>query len=152
LAAGTSHPKRFIGIHSFNPVPLMPPVELIHGLLTSETTQSGAASFVGVLGKTAIDTKDAPGFAVNRILCPTINEAIFALQEGVPSAADIDQGMELGYSHPIGPLALADLVGLDIGWTPRTNRIGRYAFRNTSLAAGLIHRKALLSVGMRNHP
>src|ERR1700733_13150921 len=113
LAAGTLHPERFIGMHFFNPVPVMPLVELIRGLLTSEMTQSGAARFVGALGKTAINTKNAPGFAVNRILCPMINEAIFALQEGVASAADIDQGMKLGCHHPIGPLALADLVGLD---------------------------------------
>jgi len=113
LAAGTLHPERFIGMHFFNPVPVMPLVELIRGLLTSEMTQSGAARFVGALGKTAINTKNAPGFAVNRILCPMINEAIFALQEGVASAADIDQGMKLGCNHPIGPLALADLVGLD---------------------------------------
>jgi len=113
LAAGTSHPERFIGMHFFNPVPVMPLVELIRGLLTSETTQSGAASFVNIIGKTAINAKNAPGFAVNRILCPMINEAIFALQEGVASAADIDEGMKLGCNHPIGPLALADLVGLD---------------------------------------
>jgi 3-hydroxybutyryl-CoA dehydrogenase len=113
LAASTSHPERFIGMHFFNPVPLMPLVELIRGLLTSDTTQSGAASFIEILGKTAINVKNAPGFAVNRILCPMINEAIFALQEGIASAADIDQGMKLGCHRPIGPLALADLVGLD---------------------------------------
>ena len=113
LAANPSHPERFIGMHFFNPVPLMPLVELIRGLLTSDTTQSGAASFIEILGKTAINVKNAPGFAVNRILCPMINEAIFALQEGIASAADIDQGMKLGCHHPIGPLALADLVGLD---------------------------------------
>jgi 3-hydroxybutyryl-CoA dehydrogenase len=113
LAAATSHPERFIGMHFFNPVPLMPLVELIRGLLTSESTQARAAEFIGVIGKTAINAKNAPGFAVNRILCPMINEAIFALQEGVASAADIDAGMKLGCNHPIGPLALADLVGLD---------------------------------------
>jgi 3-hydroxybutyryl-CoA dehydrogenase len=113
LAASTSHPERFIGMHFFNPVPLMPLVELIRGLLTNDTTQSGAASFIEILGKTAINVKNAPGFAVNRILCPMINEAIFALQEGIASAADIDQSMKLGCNHPIGPLALADLVGLD---------------------------------------
>jgi 3-hydroxybutyryl-CoA dehydrogenase len=113
LAAATSHPERFIGMHFFNPVPLMPLVELIRGLLTSESTQARAAEFIAVIGKTAINAKNAPGFAVNRILCPMINEAIFALQEGVASAADIDAGMKLGCNHPIGPLALADLVGLD---------------------------------------
>jgi 3-hydroxybutyryl-CoA dehydrogenase len=113
LAAATSHPQRFIGIHFFNPVPVMPLVELICGLLTSEPTRARAAEFIGVIGKTAINAKNSPGFAVNRILCPMINEAIFALQEGVASAADIDAGMKLGCAHPIGPLALADLVGLD---------------------------------------
>jgi 3-hydroxybutyryl-CoA dehydrogenase len=113
LAAATSHPQRFIGMHFFNPVPVMPLVELICGLLTSEPTRARAAEFIGVIGKTAINAKNSPGFAVNRILCPMINEAIFALQEGVASAADIDAGMKLGCAHPIGPLALADLVGLD---------------------------------------
>jgi len=113
LAAATSHPERFIGMHFFNPVPVMPLVELICGLLTSEPTRSRAAEFIGAIGKTAINVKNSPGFAVNRILCPMINEAIFALQEGVASAADIDAGMKLGCAHPIGPLALADLVGLD---------------------------------------
>jgi 3-hydroxybutyryl-CoA dehydrogenase len=113
LAAATSHPERFIGMHFFNPVPLMPLVELICGLRTSEPTRVRAAEFIGVIGKTAINAKNTPGFAVNRILCPMINEAIFALQEGVASAADIDAAMKLGCAHPIGPLALADLVGLD---------------------------------------
>jgi 3-hydroxybutyryl-CoA dehydrogenase len=113
LAASASHPERFIGMHFFNPVPLMPLVELIRGLLTSVVTQSGAASFIAIIGKTSINAKNTPGFAVNRILCPMINEAIFALQDGVASAADIDQGMKLGCNHPIGPLALADLIGLD---------------------------------------
>jgi 3-hydroxybutyryl-CoA dehydrogenase len=113
LAAATSHPERFIGMHFFNPVPLMPLVELIRGLLTSEPTRARAADFIGVIGKTAVNAMNAPGFAVNRILCPMLNEAIFALQEGVASAEDIDAGMKLGCNHPIGPLALADLVGLD---------------------------------------
>jgi 3-hydroxybutyryl-CoA dehydrogenase len=113
LAASTSHPDRFIGMHFFNPVPLMALVELIRGLLTADHTYARAADFVGVIGKTAINAKNAPGFAVNRILCPMINEAIFALQEGIATAADIDAAMKLGCSHPIGPLALADLVGLD---------------------------------------
>ncbi len=113
LAAATAHPERFIGVHFFNPVPVMPLVELIRGLLTSDATQARAAEFIGVIGKTAINAKNSPGFAVNRILCPMINEAIFALQEGIASAADIDAGMKLGCNHPIGPLALADLVGLD---------------------------------------
>jgi 3-hydroxybutyryl-CoA dehydrogenase len=113
LAAATAHPERFIGMHFFNPVPVMPLVELIRGLLTNDSTQARAAEFIAVIGKTAINAKNSPGFAVNRILCPMINEAIFALQEGIASAADIDAGMKLGCNHPIGPLALADLVGLD---------------------------------------
>lgn len=113
LAAATSHPGRFIGMHFFNPVPVMPLVELIRGLLTSEATLARAAEFVAAVGKTAINVKNAPGFAVNRVLCPMLNEAIFALQDGVASAEDIDAGMKLGCNHPIGPLALADLVGLD---------------------------------------
>jgi 3-hydroxybutyryl-CoA dehydrogenase len=113
LAGATAHPQRFIGMHFFNPVALMPLVELISGLLTDELTRARAAEFIALIGKTAINVKNAPGFAVNRILCPMINEAIFALQDGVASAADIDAGMKLGCNHPIGPLALADLVGLD---------------------------------------
>jgi 3-hydroxybutyryl-CoA dehydrogenase len=113
LAAATAHPERFIGMHFFNPVPLMALVELIRGLLTSDATQVRAAEFIRRIGKTAINVKNSPGFAVNRVLCPMINEAIFALQDGVASAADIDEGMKLGCNHPIGPLALADLVGLD---------------------------------------
>jgi 3-hydroxybutyryl-CoA dehydrogenase len=113
LAGATAHAERFIGMHFFNPVPLMPLVEIIPGLLTSEPTRTRAAGFIAQIGKTAIVAKNSPGFAVNRILCPMLNEAIFALQEGVASAEDIDAGMKLGCSHPIGPLALADLVGLD---------------------------------------
>jgi len=113
LAASTAHPERFVGMHFFNPVPVMPLVEVIRGLLTSEDTRERAARFIGMIGKTAINARNSPGFAVNRILCPMINEAIFALQEGVASAEDIDAGMKLGCNHPIGPLALADLVGLD---------------------------------------
>jgi 3-hydroxybutyryl-CoA dehydrogenase len=113
LAAATAHPARFIGMHFFNPVPLMGLVELIRGLLTSEATQKRAAEFIQCIGKTPIHVRNSPGFAVNRVLCPMINEAIFALQDGVASAADIDEGMKLGCNHPIGPLALADLIGLD---------------------------------------
>jgi 3-hydroxybutyryl-CoA dehydrogenase len=113
LAAAIPHPERFIGMHFFNPVPVMQLVELISGLLTSDSTRASAAGFMTVIGKTAIPVKNTPGFAVNRLLCPMINEAIFALQEGVASAADIDSAMKLGCGHPIGPLALADLIGLD---------------------------------------
>jgi len=113
LAAATSRPERFIGMHFFNPVPLMALVELIRGLLTSEETHVRAAEFIRLIGKTGVSVKNSPGFAVNRVLCPMINEAIFALQDGIASAVDIDEGMKLGCNHPIGPLALADLVGLD---------------------------------------
>jgi 3-hydroxybutyryl-CoA dehydrogenase len=113
LAAGTAHPERFIGMHFFNPVPVMALVELIRGLLTNDATQAAAADFIRRIGKTAISVKNSPGFAVNRILVPMINEAIFTLQEGVATASEIDEGMRLGCNHPIGPLALADLVGLD---------------------------------------
>ena len=113
LAASTSRADRFIGMHFFNPVPVMGLVELIRGLLTSDETQNRAAEFVRSIGKTAINVKNTPGFAVNRILCPMINEAIFALAEGVATAAEIDDGMKLGCNQPIGPLALGDLIGLD---------------------------------------
>ncbi|MCL2346530.1 MAG: 3-hydroxybutyryl-CoA dehydrogenase [Desulfobulbus sp.] len=113
LAAATRRPERFIGTHFFNPVPLMELVELIRGLQTSDETLAEIEAFAKVIGKTSIVAKNSPGFAVNRILCPMINEAIFALQEGLASAEDIDQGMKLGCNQPIGPLALADLIGLD---------------------------------------
>ncbi|WP_211091412.1 3-hydroxybutyryl-CoA dehydrogenase [Pseudothauera rhizosphaerae] len=113
LAGATGRPDRFIGTHFFNPVPLMALVELIRGLQTSDETVSCVQRFVEQIGKVSIVAKNRPGFAVNRILCPMINEAIFALQEGLATAEDIDSGMKLGANHPIGPLALADLIGLD---------------------------------------
>ena len=113
LAAATGRPDRFMGLHFFNPVPLMALVELIRGMQTSDQTYATLAAFVERIGKRAITARNAPGFAVNRILCPMINEAIFALQEGLASAHDIDAGMMLGCNQPIGPLALADLIGLD---------------------------------------
>jgi 3-hydroxybutyryl-CoA dehydrogenase len=114
LAAVVRGPARFLGMHFFNPVPLMALVELIRGLQTSDETVATALAFAKRLGKTPIVVKNSPGFVVNRILCPMINEAIFALQEGLASAADIDDGMRLGCNHPIGPLALADMIGLDV--------------------------------------
>ncbi len=114
LAAVTSRPASFLGVHFFNPVPLMALVELVRGLQTSDEAVATAVAFVKRLGKTPIVVKDSPGFVVNRILCPMINEAVFALQEGLASAADIDNGMKLGCGHPIGPLALADMIGLDV--------------------------------------
>ncbi|MHC2286174.1 3-hydroxybutyryl-CoA dehydrogenase [Bradyrhizobium barranii subsp. barranii] len=113
LAAATDRPDRFIGMHFFNPVPVMALLELIRGLQTSDDTHVKALDFAKRVGKVAITAKNSPGFAVNRILCPMINEAIFALQEGIATAEEIDAGMKLGCNHPIGPLALADLVGLD---------------------------------------
>ena len=113
LAAASSKPERVIGMHFFNPVPVMALVELIGGLQTNETTRQAATDFVSAIHKTAISVRNSAGFAVNRILVPMINEAVFVLQEGIANAEDIDQGMRLGCSHPIGPLALADLIGLD---------------------------------------
>ena len=113
LAAATDRPDRFIGMHFFNPVPLMALLELIRGLQTSDDTHAKAEAFAKRVGKVAITAKNSPGFAVNRILCPMINEAIFALQEGIATAEDLDAGMKLGCNHPIGPLALADMIGLD---------------------------------------
>ena len=113
LAAVTDRPDRFIGMHFFNPVPLMALLELIRGLQTSDDTHAKAAEFAKRIGKVAVTAKNSPGFAVNRILCPMINEAIFALAEGIATAEDLDAGMKLGCNHPIGPLALADMIGLD---------------------------------------
>jgi 3-hydroxybutyryl-CoA dehydrogenase len=113
LATATDRPDRFIGMHFFNPVPMMALLELIRGLQTSDATHAAAAEFAKRIGKVAITARNSPGFAVNRILCPMINEAIFTLSEGIATAADIDEGMKLGCNHPIGPLALADLIGLD---------------------------------------
>src|SRR5690606_26901628 len=106
-------PEQFIGLHFFNPVPVMALVEVIAGLQTSAATRERAEAFVKSINKTAITAKNSAGFAVNRILVPMINEAVFALQEGLASAEAIDAGMKLGCRHPIGPLALADLIGLD---------------------------------------
>ena len=114
LATATDRPDRFIGMHFFNPVPMMALLELIRGLQTSDDTHAKAAEFAKRVGKVPITAKNSPGFAVNRILCPMINEAIFAYSEGIATAADIDEGMKLGCNHPIGPLALADLIGLDV--------------------------------------
>jgi 3-hydroxybutyryl-CoA dehydrogenase len=114
LAAVITQPERFVGMHFFNPVPMMALVEVIRGLQTSDETVATVQAFAKRLGKTPIVVRNSPGFVVNRILCPMINEAIFALQEGLASAEDIDNGMRLGCNHPIGPLALADMIGLDV--------------------------------------
>lgn len=114
IAGATSRPDRVIGMHFFNPVPLMTLLEVIRGLETSDTARDLAFEVGRQMGKEPVEVKDSPGFIANRILIPMINEAIFALQEGLGSAENIDTIMKLGMSHPIGPLALADLIGLDV--------------------------------------
>ncbi|GAB6850983.1 3-hydroxybutyryl-CoA dehydrogenase [Paraburkholderia kururiensis] len=114
LGATLADPTRFIGMHFFNPVPLLPLVEIIRGLQTSAATADSVRELTERLGKSPIGVKNSPGFVVNRILVPMINEAFFVLAEGVASAEEIDAGMRLGANHPIGPLALADLIGLDV--------------------------------------
>lgn len=113
LADFVEAPERFVGIHFFNPVAMMALVEVVRGAATSDATVAAARAFAEAVGKTPITVKDSPGFVVNRILFPMINEAARALAEGVASAEDIDTGMKLGANFPMGPLALADLVGLD---------------------------------------
>ena len=113
LAGALARPERFIGTHFFNPVPMMALLELIRGIQTADATHAAMMDFSDRIGKSAITVRNSPGFVVNRILVPMINEAIFVLQEGLASAQDIDAGMKLGCNHPIGPLALADMVGLD---------------------------------------
>ncbi|MBW7834923.1 MAG: 3-hydroxybutyryl-CoA dehydrogenase [Simplicispira suum] len=114
LAAATSRPGHFIGMHFFNPVPMMALVELIRGVQTNDATHDAVKALALRLGKSPITVKNAPGFVVNRILVPMINEAFFVLAEGLATPEDIDAGMKLGCNQPIGPLALADLVGLDV--------------------------------------
>jgi 3-hydroxybutyryl-CoA dehydrogenase len=114
LGRTSGRPDRFLGLHFFNPVPVLPLVEIVHGLETSDGTIATSMKFVEAIGKTPVVVSDSPGFVANRILLPMINEAIFALQDGVAPARAIDEVMKLGMSHPMGPLALADLIGLDI--------------------------------------
>lgn len=114
LAAATGRAERVIGMHFFNPVPLMALVELIRGLQTSEATYAEVEAAAKAVGKTPVQVKNSPGFVVNRMLCPMINEAIFALGEGLATATQIDEAMKLGANHPIGPLALCDMIGLDV--------------------------------------
>jgi len=114
LAAVTSRADRFIGMHFFNPVPMMALVEIIRGLQTSDATHDAVHALAKALGKSPITVKNAPGFVVNRILVPMINEAFFVLAEGLATPEDIDAGMKLGCNQPIGPLALADMIGLDV--------------------------------------
>jgi len=114
LAAATKRPERVIGMHFMNPVPLMTLVELVRGLQTSDETATTVRGLAEGLGKTVVESKDTPGFIANRVLMPMINEAVFALDEGTGSAEGIDTVMRLGMGHPLGPLALADLIGLDV--------------------------------------
>ena len=113
LAQASADPARFIGVHFFNPVPVMTLVEVIRGLGTSDITVQAVDSFAKALGKQVVHAFDAPGFIVNRILLPMLNEAAFALGEGVANVRDIDNAIKLGLNHPMGPLTLADFVGLD---------------------------------------
>ncbi|MGE3745919.1 MAG: 3-hydroxyacyl-CoA dehydrogenase family protein, partial [Sphingomonadaceae bacterium] len=113
LAQASPDPARFIGMHFFNPVPLMPLLEIIRGLATSDATAAVAKEFGAKIGKETIFAQDSPGFVVNRILLPLLNESYFALGEGLASIEDIDKGVKLGLGHPIGPLSLSDLIGLD---------------------------------------
>ncbi|MCA8977827.1 MAG: 3-hydroxybutyryl-CoA dehydrogenase [Planctomycetes bacterium] len=114
LAAATKRPAQVIGMHFFNPVPVMQLVELIRGLQTSEETYAAVEAVSKAIGKSPVQVRNSPGFVVNRMLCPMINEAIFALAEGLATAREIDDAMRLGCNHPIGPLALCDLIGLDV--------------------------------------
>jgi 3-hydroxybutyryl-CoA dehydrogenase len=114
IAAATKRPEKVIGMHFFNPVPVMQLVELIRGLATSDATYAAVEAVTKKIGKTPVKVRNSPGFVVNRLLCPMINEAIFALGEGLATAAEIDEAMKLGCNHPIGPLALCDLIGLDV--------------------------------------
>jgi 3-hydroxybutyryl-CoA dehydrogenase len=113
MATATNRPDKVIGMHFFRPAHRMKLVEIVRGYATSDETAARVRELAGALGKTGIEVKDAPGFLIDRILMPMINEAIFVLQEGLASADEIDQGMTLGANHPMGPLALADFIGLD---------------------------------------
>jgi 3-hydroxybutyryl-CoA dehydrogenase len=114
LAGSTKRPDQVIGMHFFNPVAMMALVELIRGLQTSDATYAAVEALTKKIGKTPVQVRNSPGFVVNRLLCPMINEAVFALAEGLATAAQIDEAMKLGANHPIGPLALCDLIGLDV--------------------------------------
>jgi len=114
IASATGRPDKVIGMHFFNPAPVMKLVEVIKGLSTSDTTEEAILDLVGTLGKTPVKVVEAPGFIVNRILIPMINEGAGVLADGVATAEDIDEAMKLGANHPMGPLALGDLVGLDV--------------------------------------
>ena len=114
IGAATQRPSKVVGMHFFNPVPVMRLVEVIRGLATSDETTAVAIDISRLMGKEPVEAKDSPGFISNRILCPMVNEAIFALQEGIGTPEAIDTVMKLGMNHPMGPLALCDLIGLDV--------------------------------------
>ena len=114
LAAASGRPDRVVGVHFFNPVPLMALVEIIRALQTSDDTYARVEALARDLGKTPVSVKDSPGFVVNRMLVPMINEAVFVLSEGLAAAEEIDAAMKLGAGHPMGPLTLADMIGLDV--------------------------------------
>jgi 3-hydroxybutyryl-CoA dehydrogenase len=114
IAAASGRPDKVVGMHFFNPVPLMKLVEVIRALQTSDETYAAADALARALGKVPVSVKDSPGFVVNRMLVPMINEAVFLLYEGIASAEAIDEAMKLGANHPIGPLALADMIGIDV--------------------------------------
>jgi 3-hydroxybutyryl-CoA dehydrogenase len=114
LAAATKRPHKVIGMHFFNPVPVMQLVEVVRGLATDDETVAATTALAQKVGKTPVEVNDFPGFVSNRVLLPMINEAIFCLMEGVATRDNIDQVMKLGMNHPMGPLALADLIGLDV--------------------------------------
>lgn len=114
IAVNTKRPDKVVGMHFFNPAPLMKLVEIVRSLATSDGTAEFTYNFAKALGKDPVKTKDVPGFIVNRVLMPMLNEAVFALEEGVGTPEDIDKAMKLGTNQPIGPLALIDLIGLDV--------------------------------------
>jgi 3-hydroxybutyryl-CoA dehydrogenase len=114
IALSTGRPDKVAGMHFFNPVPLMKLVEIVKSMATSDETVAFVEDFAKALGKETVRASDVPGFIVNRILIPMLNEAVFALQDGVAAPEDIDKAMKLGTNHPMGPLALIDLIGLDV--------------------------------------
>jgi len=126
IASATKRPDKIVGMHFFNPAPLMKLVEVIRGLHTSDETEDAVVELSTAIGKTPVRVNEAPGFVVNRILIPMINESISILADGVASAEDIDEAMKLGASHPIGPLALADLIGLDVCLAVMETLFGEY--------------------------
>lgn len=126
IAAGVPHPERFCGLHFFNPAPILPLVEVVRAQQTAEGTVERAQGFVEQIGKTPVVCDDKPGFIVNRLLIPYLNDAVFALQEGVGTPEAIDTAMKLGANMPIGPLALIDLVGLDIALAAAESLYGEF--------------------------